>query len=55
MKYGTATIKSNVCHFLYDIVLCFCIDSKIILQERFSENGKLQKLEPPKYGNFTLG
>ena len=50
MKYGTATIKSNVCFFLHGIVLCLYIDSKnsLILQEKFFKNGKLRKLEPPK-------
>ena len=50
MKYGTATIKPNVCFFLYGIVLCLYIDSKnsLILQEKVFENGKLRKLEPRK-------
>ena len=50
MKYGTATINSNVCFFLNGIVLCLYIDSKnsLILQEIFCENEKLRKLEPPK-------
>ena len=57
MKYGTAATKSNVCFFLYGIVLCPYIDSKnsLILQKKFCENRKLQKLEPPKNGNSTLG
>ena len=55
MKYGTARIKSNVQFCLYGIVLCLYINSKIILQEKFCENGKLHKLEPPKNGNSTLG
>ena len=41
--------------FLYGVVFCLYIDSKIILQEKLCENGKLQKLEPPKNGNSTLG
>ena len=52
---GTATSKSNVYFLLYDVVLCFYIDSKITLQEIFRENGKLRKLEPSKNGNSTLG
>ena len=55
MKFGTATIKSNVCLFLYGIVLSLYIDSKIILQERFCENEKLQEGKPPTNGNTTLG
>ena len=57
MKYGTATIKSNICFFLNGIVLCLYIDSKnsLILQEIFCENEKLRKLEPPINGNSTLG
>ena len=59
MTYGTlcktATSKSNVYFLLYDVVLCFYIDSKITLQEIFRENGKLRKLEPSKNGNSILG
>ena len=55
MKYGTATIKSNVYFCLHGIVLYLYINSKIILQEKLCENGKLHKLEPPKNGSSTLG
>ena len=48
MKYDTTAIKSNAYFFLCGIVLSLYIDSKIILQERFCENGKLQKLKPPR-------
>ena len=51
MKYDTTTIKSNVRFFLCGIVLSLHINSKIILLERLCENGKLQKLEPPKNEN----
>ena len=56
MKYGTATIKSNICFFLNGIVLCLYIDSKnsLILQEIFCENKKLRKLEPPKKRTLHL-
>ena len=50
MKYDTTTIK-----FLCDIVLSLYVDSRIILQERLCGNGKLQKLEPPRNENSTLG
>ena len=33
MKYGAATIKSNLFFFLYGIVSSLDIDSKVILQE----------------------
>ena len=55
MKHDTTTIKSNVRFFLCGIVLSLYIDSKIILQERLCENGKLQKLEPSRNENSTLG
>ena len=51
----TKTIKSNVHFFVCSIVLSLYIDSKVILQERLCENGKLQKLEPPRNENSTLG
>ena len=41
--------------FLFGIVLSLYIDSKIVLQERFCENKKLQKVEPPRNENSTLG
>ena len=53
MKYDTTTIKSNVRFFLYGIVLSLYVDSKIILQERLCENGKLQKLDPSRNENST--
>ena len=55
MKYDTTTIKSNVGFFLCGIVLSLYIDSEIILQDRLCENEKLQKLEPPRNENPTLG
>ena len=55
MKYDKTTIKSNVGFFLCGIVLSLYIDSEIILQDRLCENEKLQKLEPPRNENPTLG